>query len=64
MATKTNDSGAEDVSDFLKRIKGELGDDRDREDEERRKRLDEEIIQGRQERRARREGQLDIARTL
>ena len=61
MATKTNDPGAEDVGDFLKRIKGELGDERDREDDERRRRLEEEIIQGRQERRARREGQLDVA---
>ncbi|KAL9046553.1 MAG: hypothetical protein Q9214_000638, partial [Letrouitia sp. 1 TL-2023] len=45
--------GSEDVSDFLKRIR-ELGDQRDREDEERNRKLEEEIIQGRKERQARR----------
>jgi hypothetical protein len=48
------DSG-EDVNDFLQRIK-ELGDRRDQEDEERNKRLEEEILQGRKERQARRAG--------
>ena len=47
--------GSEDVNDFLKRIK-ELGDQRDREDEERTRKLEEEIIQGRRERQARRAG--------
>ena len=47
--------GSEDVNDFLKRIK-ELGDQRDREDEERTRKLEEEIIQGRKERQARRAG--------
>jgi hypothetical protein len=52
--TATTD-GAEDVNDFLQRIK-ELGDRRDQEDEERNKRLEEEILQGRKERQARRAG--------
>ncbi|RDL40441.1 Actin depolymerizing protein [Venustampulla echinocandica] len=45
--------GSEDVSDFLQRIK-ELGDRRDQEDEERNRKLEEEILQGRKERQARR----------
>ncbi|MCJ1475506.1 hypothetical protein MMC13_004169 [Lambiella insularis] len=45
--------GSEDVSDFLQRIR-ELGDKRDREDEERTRKLEEEILQGRKERQARR----------
>lgn len=51
----TND-GSEDVNDFLLRIR-ELGDRRDREDEERTRRLEDEILQGRKERQARRAGQ-------
>jgi hypothetical protein len=47
--------GSEDVSDFLQRIK-ELGDRRDQEDEERNRKLEEEILQGRKERQARRAG--------
>jgi hypothetical protein len=46
---------SEDVNDFLQRIK-ELGDRRDQEDEERNKKLEEEILQGRKERQARRAG--------
>ena len=49
------DSGSGDVNDFLQRIK-ELGDRRDQEDEERNKKLEEEILQGRKERQARRAG--------
>jgi hypothetical protein len=49
--------GSEDVSDFLQRIK-ELGDKRDQEDEERNRKLEEEILQGRKERQARRAGEL------
>ncbi|MCJ1284867.1 hypothetical protein MMC26_004204 [Xylographa opegraphella] len=45
--------GSEDVTDFLRRIR-ELGDKRDREDEERTRKLEEEILQGRKERQARR----------
>jgi hypothetical protein len=55
MSGSTADSGSEDVNDFLQRIK-ELGDRRDQEDEERNKRLEEEILQGRKERQARRAG--------
>ncbi|KAH0538436.1 hypothetical protein FGG08_004984 [Glutinoglossum americanum] len=44
---------SEDVNDFLQRIR-ELGDKRDKEDEERTKKLEEEILQGRAERQARR----------
>ncbi|KAJ6098450.1 hypothetical protein N7499_002824 [Penicillium canescens] len=42
-----------DVNDFLERIR-ELGERRDKEDEERTKKLEEEILQGRKERQARR----------
>ena len=56
MATSADTDGSEDVTDFLKRIK-ELGDQRDREDEERTRKLEEDIIQGRKEREARRAGQ-------
>lgn len=49
--------GSEDVNDFLQRIK-ELGDRRDQEDEERNRKLEEEILQGRAERIARRTGEL------
>ncbi|KAL8852581.1 MAG: hypothetical protein Q9221_002577 [Calogaya cf. arnoldii] len=45
--------GSEDINDFLLRIR-ELGDRRDREDEERTRKLEEEILQGRKERQARR----------
>ncbi|PGH30806.1 hypothetical protein GX50_06434 [[Emmonsia] crescens] len=45
--------GSEDVNDFLVRIR-ELGNKRDKEDEERARKLEEEIIQGRRERQARR----------
>jgi hypothetical protein len=44
-----------DVNDFLERIR-ELGERRDKEDEERTKKLEEEILQGRKERQARRAG--------
>ncbi|MDI1487815.1 MAG: hypothetical protein OHK93_007088 [Ramalina farinacea] len=54
VAIEDDDGGSEDVNDFLKRIK-ELGDRRDREDEERNRRLEEQIVQGRKERQARRE---------
>jgi len=47
--------GSEDVHDFLLRIR-ELGDRRDKEDEERTRKLEEEILQGRKERQARRAG--------
>ncbi|KAI9760444.1 MAG: hypothetical protein M4579_001637 [Chaenotheca gracillima] len=53
MSSAVEQDGSEDVNDFLKRIR-ELGDKRDREDEERTKRLEEEILQGRKERQARR----------
>lgn len=53
--SSTAETDAEDVNDFLKRIQ-ELGIKRDQEDEERNKRLEEEILQGRKERQARRAG--------
>lgn len=53
MATENE---SEDISDFLLRIR-ELGDRRDREDEERTRKLEEEILQGRKERQARRAGE-------
>jgi hypothetical protein len=53
--SRVDADGSEDVADFLERIR-ELGDKRDREDEERTRRLEEEILQGRKERQARRAG--------
>ncbi|KAI9701074.1 MAG: hypothetical protein M1836_001743 [Candelina mexicana] len=53
MSTMVSADGSEDVSDFLQRIR-ELGDKRDKEDEERTRKLEEEILQGRRERQARR----------
>lgn len=51
----TEVDGSEDVNDFLQRIKA-LGEKRDREDEERTRKLEEEILHGRKERQARRAG--------
>jgi hypothetical protein len=51
-----NEGGLGDVNDFLLRIR-ELGDKRDKEDEERARKLEEEILQGRRERQARRAGE-------
>ncbi|KAH8658699.1 hypothetical protein BGZ60DRAFT_531384 [Tricladium varicosporioides] len=53
MSSGADREGSEDVNDFLQRIK-ELGDRRDQEDEERNRKLEEEILQGRKERQARR----------
>jgi hypothetical protein len=55
MSHASNVDGSEDVNDFLQRIR-ELGDKRDKEDEERTRKLEEEILQGRKERQARRAG--------
>lgn len=54
----TNDS-SEEVNEFLQRIR-ELGEKRDREDEERTRKLEEEILQGRKERQARRAGEIQF----
>lgn len=52
----TNDAdGPEDVNNFLSRIR-ELGEKRDKEDVDRTKKLEDEILQGRKERQARRAG--------
>jgi hypothetical protein len=56
MSSGTINDSAEDVNDFLLRIR-ELGDKRDKEDEERTRKLEEEILQGRKERQARRAGE-------
>ncbi|PBP15472.1 gelsolin [Diplocarpon rosae] len=53
MSTQSTADSSEDVNDFLQRIK-ELGDRRDQEDEERNRKLEQEILQGRAERQARR----------
>ncbi|KAJ5491297.1 hypothetical protein N7539_002864 [Penicillium diatomitis] len=53
MTVPANPDGAEDVNDFLQRIR-DLGENRDKDDEERTRKLEEEIIQGRKERQARR----------
>lgn len=63
MAPTAEHDAAEDVNDFLLRIR-ELGDKRDKEDEERTKKLEEEILQGRKERQARRAGKLASSRVL
>ncbi|THC89731.1 hypothetical protein EYZ11_010821 [Aspergillus tanneri] len=55
MTSTSNTEGTEDVNDFLLRIR-ELGEKRDKEDEERTKKLEEEILKGRRERQARRAG--------
>ena len=55
-----NSDGSEDVNDFLRRIR-ELGDQRDKEDEERTRKLEEEIMQSRRERQARRDGTRNFA---
>ncbi|KAI9369591.1 hypothetical protein BJX61DRAFT_545447 [Aspergillus egyptiacus] len=52
-STSETEGNNEDVNDFLQRIR-ELGEKRDKEDEERTKKLEEEILQGRKERQARR----------
>lgn len=54
-ASSTDADAAEDVNDFLLRIR-ELGEKRDKEDEARTKKLEEDILQGRKERQARRAG--------
>jgi hypothetical protein len=56
LATMQEEDGSEDVNDFLRRIR-ELDDQRNREDEERTRKLQEELLKGRQEREARRAGE-------
>ena len=51
--------GSEDVADFLERIRG-LGDRNNKEDEERTRKLEDEILQGRKEREARRAGRCHV----
>ena len=56
MATiQASQDAAEDVNDFLQRIRDQ-NEDRDREDEERTRKLEDEIWQARRERQARRAG--------
>lgn len=55
MPITLDSDGSEDVNDFLLRIR-DLSQKRDLEDEERTRKLEEEIIQGRIERQARRAG--------
>lgn len=55
MTAPTHPDGSEDVNDFLLRIR-ELGERRDKEDEERTKKLEDEILEGRKQRQARRAG--------
>lgn len=55
MSLSTELDGSEDVNDFLLRIR-ELGEKRDKEDEERTRKLEADILQGRKEREARRAG--------
>lgn len=55
MPITTDADGSEDVNDFLSRIR-DLSRKRDMEDEERARKLEEDLIQGRKERQARRAG--------
>ncbi len=57
MATIDPSDGSEDVADFLRRIR-ELGEQRDKEDAERTQKLEEEIMEGRRQREARRAGEI------
>lgn len=56
MSSGTINDSSEEVNNFLLRIR-ELGDKRDKEDEERTRKLEEEILKGRKEREARRAGE-------
>ena len=49
------DDGSEDVNDFLRRV-AEMDDRHNREDEERTRMLEEQILKGRRERQERRAG--------
>lgn len=60
MSQSTELDASEDVNDFLLRIR-ELGEKRDKEDEERTRKLEEDILQGRKEREARRAGTFRLA---
>lgn len=53
MSSNTEADTSEDIADFLLRIR-ELGEKRDQEDEERTRKLEADILQGRKERQARR----------
>lgn len=55
MPVTTDIDGSEDVNDFLLRIR-DLSQKRDIEDEERTRKLEQDLIQGRNERQARRAG--------
>ena len=57
-ATETEDS-SEHVTDFLRRIK-ELGEQRDQEDLERTRKLEEDILEARRQREERRRGQSHV----
>lgn len=59
MSKTQQEDGSEDVADFLERIR-ELGDRTKREDEERSRKLEQEILQGRKEREARRAGKYSL----
>ena len=55
MSLDNGSGGSEDVADFLRRIK-DLNEKRDQEDADRTRKLEEEIMQGRKQREARRLG--------
>ena len=56
MSTLDPTEGSEDVQEFLKRIR-ELSEKRDKEDAERTRKLEEDILEGRRQREARRLGE-------
>lgn len=55
MANVGSQDGSEDVNDFLKRVK-QLGEDQDAQDDEASRRYEEQILEGRRQREARRAG--------
>jgi DNA integrity scanning protein DisA with diadenylate cyclase activity len=55
MSAVEHSDGSEDVQEFLKRIR-ELSEKREQEDNERTRKLEEEILEGRRQREARRLG--------
>ena len=55
MSMAASQDSSEDVNDFLRRIR-EMGDHKDKEDAERTRKLEKDILEGRRQREARRAG--------
>jgi len=63
MSAAEQSDGSEDVQEFLKRIR-ELSEKREQEDNERTRKLEEEILEGRRQREARRLGKKGRRKTV